>query len=248
MAKAKTVIRWKPVAMADPSDRTKTIVTPSIVDRQDSIDLGQLVEQAIDTGRIAGVKPEFSQAIGEALAAQIGATLKSGRGVKFGQYFYVRLYLNGTLESMKSALGAENKLNAVLVPGNELRLAKDDFTFRNVLDTGDNPTIDNVFNADVSGENDVIGDWSRAIAITGSYLKGATITATWKEGGVTKKSAVQTPLQMDSNPLLQFLMDPSAVDPDAGITGGVPADNTMVTFEVAVARTVEGQTTVVKDT
>ena len=236
--KTKAVIRWKPQPMPDPSDRSRTVIIPVIVDRQDPYDLGQLVEQAIDTGRIAGVKPEFSAAIGEALAAQIGVALNSGRGVKFGNFFYVRPYLKGTVENMQASLGPENTLSTTLIPGDGLRIRREDFSFRNVLDTGDSPKIDNIFNVAGSGENDIIGDWAGSIGITGSNLKGAEVKASWKtSGGVDKSVVAVVPYEVDSNPLVQFRLAQT----------DTPADNTMVTFEVKVSRVVEGVTTYITD-
>ena len=80
----KTVIRWKPVALEDPSDRSKTIYVPTIVERNQTKTLSEVVYSAIDRGLIAGLKTSAAQAIAEGILAQLGQELNSAHGVIFG--------------------------------------------------------------------------------------------------------------------------------------------------------------------
>ena len=167
---SKPVIRWKPVAQEDPHDRTNTIYVPQIVERNDTKTLTEVVFSAIDRGLIAGLKTSAAQAIAEGILAQLGQELNSAHGVKFGDFFAVRAYLTGTVEGYTSPLTAENKLSTKFVAGNALRLDRKDFAFRNVLETGDAPWIDEVQSTEVGAETGSIkvDDYPQLI---GSNLK-----------------------------------------------------------------------------
>ena len=140
----KSVIRWKPVALEDPSDRSKTIYVPTIVERNQTKTLSDVVYSAIDRGLIAGLKTSAAQAIAEGILAQLGQELNSAHGVIFGDFFAVRAYLDGTVDGLLGTLTAENKLNTRFVAGSALKLDRKDFSFRNVLETGDTPFVDAV--------------------------------------------------------------------------------------------------------
>jgi hypothetical protein len=148
----KTVIHWKPVALEDPSDRSKTIYVPTIVERNQTKTLSEVVYSAIDRGLIAGLKTSAAQAIAEGILVQLGQELNAAHGVVFGDFFAVRAYLTGTVEGYTAPLTAENKLSTKFVAGSALRLDRKDFAFRNVLETGDAPWIDEVQSTEVGAE------------------------------------------------------------------------------------------------
>lgn len=191
---AKPIIRWRPVRMKDPSNRNNTVVVPTIVDRSQPIDLTDLAYAAIDTGRIPGLKTSAAKAIGEGLAEQIGATLERGAGVKFGNYFYVRPYLSGTIDPSAKTLGEENKLNVRLSPGEGLKLDKGQYSFENVSLTGEEPRIDYLVNAGTgAGERGVINPALPVLAI-GAFLNSPLYTDyhayVSSEDGTTDEEAV----------------------------------------------------------
>ena len=166
----KPVIRWKPVPQEDPSDRSRTLYIPQIVERNQTRTLTDVVYSAIDRGLIAGLKTSAAQSIAEGVLAQLGEDLNSAHGVIFGDYFSVRAYLAGTVDGLFGALDASNRLNARFVPGNALRLDRRNFSFRNVLETGDAPVID-----EVQGEYDgaLVGEFKAGenVQLIGSNLK-----------------------------------------------------------------------------
>ena len=73
-----------------------TLYLPAIVEREEAVPLDVIIERAIDRGLIAGIKPSAAKQIADAIAQQMYEEFKAGRGVKFGNYFYARLYLDGT--------------------------------------------------------------------------------------------------------------------------------------------------------
>ena len=140
----KSVIRWKAVPHENPSNRSETIYIPTIVERSQTKTLTEVVYSAIDRGLIAGLKTSAAQAIAEGILVQLGEELNAAHGVSFGEFFAVRAYLTGTVEGLLAPLTAENKLSTKFVAGTALRLDRKDFSFRNVLETGDAPYVDQV--------------------------------------------------------------------------------------------------------
>ena len=199
----KPVIRWKPVPQEDPSDRSRTLYIPQIVERNQTKTLTDVVYSAIDRGLIAGLKTSAAQSIAEGVLAQLGEDLNSAHGVIFGDYFSVRAYLAGTVDGMFGALGAANKLNARFVPGNALRLDRRNFSFRNVLETGDAPVID-----EVQGEYDgaLVGEFKAGedVQLIGSNLKLAEgdrlhIYIVNAQGGERLVKTVESPADFTQN-------------------------------------------------
>ena len=179
----KSTIKWKPTPSKNIVDGSTQLI-PQIVDREDAIGLDKLTYDAIDTSRIAGLKPTAAMSIAEALCEMIGQTLNSGRGVKFGNYFYVRPYLTGTVSMTNPHLTDANELRTRLISGEGLKLSIANFNWRNVNETGDEPVYD-----------DVYGDYAHAPAGfirkgTGFYINGEnldfaegdTVTLTYGEG------------------------------------------------------------------
>ena len=60
---------------------TNPSVVPVIVDRQQPVELETVVENCIDRGLIAGLKPTAAQGIADGVAAQMAFEFGKGRGI-----------------------------------------------------------------------------------------------------------------------------------------------------------------------
>lgn len=229
---AKPLIKWKPVQVVDPSDRTRRLIYPSIVDRQEPLDLTQVVANAIDTGRIPGLKTSAAESIARGTVEQIGVELRNARGIKFGDYFYVRPYLSGTLPSMVASLSeTENKISTRLVPGAGLRLTNSDFSFSNVAVDGDTPRID-VVTSDVANNDDGALNIGETILVVGRYLNNGTFVRAllrWTEGEAQESIELGTPASR-GDATIKFEWPES----------GTPGVGKEVTLEVTFMQTVDG--------
>ena len=107
---------------------TRDAIVPVIVERLSPVELETVVENCIDRGLIAGLKPTAAHGIAEGVAAQIAREFSLGRGVQFGQFFYGRPYLSGKVDA-NGRLTGDNKINVRLYKGAEFKLALDDFSF-----------------------------------------------------------------------------------------------------------------------
>ena len=107
------------------------ILVPAIVEREQAVPLDEIIHRAIDRGLIAGVKETYASQIAEALAQQMYEEFRLGKGVKFGSYFYARLYLDGTTDASGN-LTAKNGINVRFVNGNSFKLERDMFSFSNI--------------------------------------------------------------------------------------------------------------------
>ena len=116
------------------------VYVPAIVEREEAVPLETVIERAIDRGLIAGIKPSAAKQIADAIAQQMYEEFRAGRGVKFGNYFYARLYLDGTSDSDGKLTGA-NSINVRFVNGSGFKLTMDMFSFSNV-NGGDIPGTD----------------------------------------------------------------------------------------------------------
>ena len=154
---AKPILNYKGYMSEDPSDRTKKLCIPQIVDRNQVQTLEEVIARAIDRGLIAGLKSSAAKSIADGVMLQLGETLNGGTGVIFGDYFSVRPYLTGTIENLLSPITAENKLRVRFVPGNAYKLDGKDFSFHNVTQTENVPSITNV-QADTAGAPE--GSWT----------------------------------------------------------------------------------------
>ena len=116
------------------------VYVPAIVEREEAVPLETVIERAIDRGLIAGIKPSAAKQIADAIAQQMYEEFRAGRGVKFGNYFYARLYLDGTSDS-DGKLTSANGINVRFANGTGFRLTMDMFSFSNV-NGGDIPGTD----------------------------------------------------------------------------------------------------------
>ena len=125
-----------------------TLYLPAIVEREEAVPLDTIIERAIDRGLIAGIKPSAAKQIADAIAQQMYEEFKAGRGVKFANYFYARLYLDGTSDA-SGRLTSKNGINVRFQNGTGFKLATDMFSFSNV-NGGDIPGTDFLI-SDVDG-------------------------------------------------------------------------------------------------
>ena len=107
---------------------TRDAIVPVIVERLSPVELETVVENCIDRGLIAGLKPTAAHGIAEGVAEQLAREFSLGRGVQFGQFFYGRPYLSGKVDA-NGRLTGDNKVNVRLYKGAEFKLALDDFSF-----------------------------------------------------------------------------------------------------------------------
>ena len=122
---------------------TRDTIVPVIVERLNPVELETVVENCIDRGLIAGLKTTAAHGIAEGVAAQIAREFTLGRGVQFGQYFYGRPYLSGTVDANGRLTGG-NRINVRLYKGEAFRLTLDDFSF--TFDgAGDAVRIDSIY-------------------------------------------------------------------------------------------------------
>lgn len=101
---------------------------PVIVNRRPPVSLTKVVENAIDRGLIVGPKASAAEEIARGIADQTYREFLDGNGVAFGQYFYGRIYLDGTVGD-NGTLTKANGVNVRLYKGEEFRLGLDDFSF-----------------------------------------------------------------------------------------------------------------------
>ena len=113
---------------------------PVVVNRRDPVDLVDVIANCIDRNLILGAKPTAAQGIAEGIAEQLAAEFKKGNGVKFGKYFYGRLYLNGTT-NQNGDLDEDNGVNVRLYKGEDFKLGLDDFSF-SFVNGGDLPDVE----------------------------------------------------------------------------------------------------------
>ena len=152
------------------------IYVPAIVDREEAIPLDLIIERAIDRGLIAGIKPSAARQIADAIAMQMYEEFKQGRGVKFGNYFYARLYLDGTSDS-DGKLTKDNGINVRFQQGTGFKLTMDMFSFSNV-NGGDIPGTDFLISEADGAERGVL------IPDENIILNGVNL---WKDGDMGTK-------------------------------------------------------------
>ena len=119
---------------------TEDSTIPVIVDRRQPTELAAVIENCIDRGLIAGLKPSAAEGIAEGIAQQLAYEFARGRSVSFGRYFYGRPYLSGTVDA-NGRLTAANGVNVRLYKGEDFKLTLDDFSFT-FEDGGNAPKID----------------------------------------------------------------------------------------------------------
>ena len=140
---------------------------PRIVQREQTIPVDEIIRRAIDRGLIAGLKPSAAAQIANAICQQMYEEFCQGRGIKFGSYFYARLYLDGTTDS-DGRLTSANSVNVRFVNGTAFRLTRDMFSFSNVA-TSDIPKLEFLLSSDNNAERDYLISGA-AIQLNGTNL------------------------------------------------------------------------------
>lgn len=150
------------------------IFWPAIIDRDQSITLEDVIKNAIDRGVIAGLKVSAAKQIADAVCQQMYEEFKGARGVKFGNYFYARLYLDGQSDDT-GKLTSENRINVRFVNGAGFKLDRSDFSFE-FANSDVIPSLQFLINDSDGAERDMIA--SDAIMVNGNNLYAADDTAT----------------------------------------------------------------------
>lgn len=156
---AKTKLNYTVRTVRAPGSSVDTAI-PVIVERREPVELQTVIENCIDRGRIASLKPTAAKGIADGIAEQIKWVFEHGQGVAFGQYFYGRPYLSGVVNE-NGTLSAENSVNIRLYKGNLWKLTRDDFTF-SFDGAGDAVTVDTVY-----GSNDAPGGNTNGQIVSG---------------------------------------------------------------------------------
>ena len=182
-----------------PGESVDTAV-PAIVDRNQPTELETVVENCIDRGLIAGLKPTAAHGIAEGIAEQLARELSLGRGIQFGQYFYGRPYLSGTVDA-NGRLTSANSVNVRLYKGNGFKLTLGDYALH-FVGSGDAPRIDFI----VCDENGVRGEIVKgaSVKINGRFLysAGDTVKVCFQKG--TDAAVEVTTFTATSDALLTF--------------------------------------------
>ena len=153
-----------------------TLYLPAIVEREEAVPLDTIIERAIDRGLIAGIKPSAAKQIADAIAQQMYEEFKAGRGVKFANYFYARLYLDGKSDA-SGKLTSANGINVRFANGTGFKLTMDMFSFSNV-NGGDIPGTDFLISEADGAERGVLVPDANAI------LNGVNL---WRDGDAGTK-------------------------------------------------------------
>ena len=151
------------------------IFWPAIIDRDQSITLEDVIKNAIDRGVIAGLKVSAAKQIADAVCQQMYEEFKGARGVKFGNYFYARLYLDGQSDDT-GKLTSENRINVRFVNGAGFKLDRSDFSFE-FANSDVIPSLQFLINDADGAERDMIG-CGDTIMVNGNNLYAADDTAT----------------------------------------------------------------------
>lgn len=192
-------------------------LVPRIVEREEAVDLQELVYNAIDRGRIAALKPSAAKQVADALCEQIGMTLQEGRGVRFGKYFYVRNYLTGKLESVNGTtqLTDANQIRTRLIAGEDLKLSLDMFNWVND-GAGDAAKIENIL-ADLQGalDNEIVrGTGFNVIGRNLQLSSTSTATITYGEG--EEATTINISPTVNGDELVKFAWPAALADVAAG--------------------------------
>ena len=179
---------------------TRDAIVPVIVERLNPVELETVVENCIDRGLIAGLKTTAAHGIAEGVAAQIAREFSQGRGVQFGQYFYGRPYLSGTVDG-NGRLTSENSINVRLYKGNAFKLALSDYALH-FLGSGDAPKIDFIVCDGDGVRGQVVKGASVKINGRFLYSAGDTVKVCFQKG--TDTAVEVTTFTATSDELLTF--------------------------------------------
>ena len=188
---------------------TEPSTIPVLVDRLQPTSLAAVIENAIDRNLIAGLKPSAAEGVADGIARQLAHEFSKGHSIAFGQYFYGRPYLSGTVDA-NGTLTAANKINVRLYKGEDFKLSLDDFSF-SYEDGGNLPKVDFIV-SEGKGKRGVLseGDY---VHIEGKmlHLDGDTNTVTFTEVGASSPTATVTSFRSAGPDILSFAF-PAGLD------------------------------------
>ena len=165
------------------------LYVPAIVERDETIPLDEIIIRAIDRGLIAGIKPTAAKSIANAIALQMYEELSNGRGVKFGNYFAARIYLDGVSDGDGTLLANRNHVNVRLFPGTGFKLSLASFSW-NFVQGGNIPKVDWYISDADEAERNILQSGA-AVQILGVDLSSERDAA--KKVTFTEKAAEGTP-------------------------------------------------------
>ena len=121
---------------------------PVIQERDEPVTLAQVINHAIDTGRIAGLKTSAVESLAAGICDQMYQEFLDGDSVKFGDYFTAKLYLAGSVDSKTARVTGNDKvkLNVRLAQGTAFRVSKDDYSWTSVNDANA-PFVDDIMSS-----------------------------------------------------------------------------------------------------
>ena len=172
------------VRLVEAPGSNQPVYVPVLVDHRPNVSLANVIESAIDRGLIAGLKPSAADSIATGVAEQIFHEFCQGHSVDFGQYFYGRPYLDGTVDG-NGTLTEANKINVRLYKGDAFKLSLDDFN--KSFEGADNlPKTDFIISL-VNGATRGTIKLGRRVYVEGSMLSlsGDTVTVKFAEVGGT---------------------------------------------------------------
>ena len=149
---------------------------PRIVERNNALPLGEVIVRAIRQGRIVGIKESATSAIADAIARQMYEEFREGNGVRFGNYFYARVYLKGTSDGNGTLSADRNEIVVNLVKGEGFKLSLDmfDLQFRGAASI---PNVDFLISEDDDAERGILVPGENVL-LNGSNLWAETDAAT----------------------------------------------------------------------
>ena len=169
---AKPVINYRAKAIQDRVNNT-TVYSPLVTDRNPSVDFDTVVERAIDRGLIPGLKTIAAKSVAEGVLKQVYEELKNARGVRFGNYFYARVYLDGKCDGSGKLPGA-NGVNVRLIKGPGFSLDADKFAFQNA-DSDLVPSVDFLISSANGAKRNALKE-SADVMVNGVKLVGDDTT------------------------------------------------------------------------
>lgn len=173
-----------------PGETVESVI-PVLVDRRQPTDLSSVIENAIDRGLIAGLKPSAAEGVADGIARQLVHEFSKGRSVGFGHYFYGRPYLSGTVDA-NGRLTAANGINVRLYKGEDFKLTLDDFSF-SFEEGGNLPKVDFAVSVPGNMRGEVVTGGEVSLQGRMLHLDGDANTVTFTEAG-----AAGTPVVVDS--------------------------------------------------
>lgn len=168
------------------------VYVPAIIDRGEAIPLAEVVRRAIDRNLIAGLKTSAAKSIAEGVATQMREEFLDGRGVKFGDFFYARLYLDGKSDA-DGTLTDKNRVNVRLYKGKAFDLSLDSFEWTFVGEQA--PAIEFVISDCANARRGEIVK-GKTLLVVGTRLafdpaKGDTASLRWDDGGEERSAALE---------------------------------------------------------